>query len=81
MIGNSDKPLPEGEERVLEEGRKTSLDHLRPKGWWDYGTCAACGDLWRLGDTSNLWDRWGMWALWALGNMWDLWDMKELWDL
>ena len=29
------KPLPEGEEGVLEEGRKISLDHLRPKGWWD----------------------------------------------
>ena len=26
------KPLPEGEEGFLEEGRKTSLDHLSPRG-------------------------------------------------
>ena len=32
LIGNSDKPLPEGEEGVLEEGRKISLDRLSPKG-------------------------------------------------
>ena len=32
LIGNSDKPLPEGEEGFLEEGRKTSLDRLSPKG-------------------------------------------------
>eukprot|EP00959_Pyramimonas_sp_CCMP1952_P011421 239730-Pyramimonas_sp.AAC.1 len=33
-IGNSDKPLPEGEEKGV--GRGSSLDHLRPEGWWDY---------------------------------------------
>ena len=32
FIGSSDKPLPEGEEGVVEEGRKISLDRLSPKG-------------------------------------------------
>ena len=32
LIGGSDKPLPEGEEGVVEEGRKISLDRLSPKG-------------------------------------------------
>ena len=32
LIGNSDKPLPEGEEGVVEEGRIISLDHLSPRG-------------------------------------------------
>ena len=31
------KPLPEGEEGVLEAGRKISLDRLRPEGWRDFG--------------------------------------------
>ena len=35
LIGNSDKPLPEGEEGAEEEERRISLDHLRPEGWWD----------------------------------------------
>ena len=35
LIRNSDKPVPEGEEGVLEEEREISLDHLRPEGWWD----------------------------------------------
>ena len=30
LIGNSDKPLPEGEEGVVEEGRGIALDHLSP---------------------------------------------------
>ena len=32
LIGNSDKPLPEGEEGVVEEGRGLALDHLSPRG-------------------------------------------------
>ena len=36
LIGSSDRPFPEGEEGVLEEGRKISLDHLRPTGSWDF---------------------------------------------
>ena len=33
LIGNSDKPLPEGE---VEDGSGNSLNHLRPEGWWDF---------------------------------------------
>ena len=32
LIGNSDKPLPEREEGVVEEERGISLDRLSPKG-------------------------------------------------
>ena len=32
LIGNSDKPLPEGEEEVVEEEKRISLDHLLPRG-------------------------------------------------
>ena len=40
LIGNSDKPLPEGEEGVVEEERGISLDRLSPKGL--AGFCISC---------------------------------------
>ena len=36
-VGGGVNPSPKGKKGLLEEGRKTSLDRLRPKGWLDLG--------------------------------------------
>ena len=36
-VGGGVNPSPEqGKEEVLAERRQSSLNHLRPEGWWDY---------------------------------------------
>ena len=36
-VGGGVNPSPEqGKEEVLAERRQSSLNHLRPEGWWDF---------------------------------------------